>query len=62
MTFTGSILDLANKALDTWNRVHPGESLDQQCQRFTGYYTQWAYQGNENNIKGYASAKLAALA
>lgn len=54
-------LALMRAALGLWQRVHPGESLDQMCQRFSGYYVQWAYQGNEN-IRVYGSAKAAALA
>jgi hypothetical protein len=51
-------LEVAKKALELWNRVHPGESLDQQCQRYSGYYWLWAYQGNEN-IRIYPSAHAA---
>lgn len=54
-------LELTKKAIILWTRAHPGEILDQMCQRFTGYYTQWAYQGNESGITVYGSAKLAAL-
>lgn len=55
-------LTLMQRALALWEQVHPGESLDQMCQRFSGYYVQWAYQGNEAGITVYGSAKAAALA
>lgn len=55
-------LDLQKNALSLWQQVHGNESLDQQCQRFTGYYTQWAYQGHERGIRTYDSALIAARA
>lgn len=51
-------LDLVDGALDKWIGLHGNESLDQQCQRFDGYYVQWEYQGNEN-IQQYPSATAA---
>lgn len=55
-------LDLQKNALSLWQQVHGNESLDQQCQRFTGYYTQWAYQGHERGIRTYDSALIVARA
>lgn len=52
-------LDLGKKALALFRQVRGNESLDQQCQRMSGYYTQWAYQGNETGIKVYPSANAA---
>lgn len=53
-----SYLDLDNEAMRLWQQNHGTESLDQQCERWTGYYEQWAGQGNEK-INGYASARAA---
>lgn len=54
-------LELGAEALRLWRTGPRGaESLDQQCQRMSGYYTQWAYQGNEVGIKTYGSANAAA--
>ena len=45
-------LDIAKKAVALWRSVHGTESLYLQCQRFSGYYEQWAYyQGNETGIR-----------
>lgn len=55
-------VDLARGAVKLFGEVHPGESLSQQCQRLTGYYTQWVYQGNETGIIRYGSAREAAEA
>ncbi|MGN6324506.1 hypothetical protein [Pseudolysinimonas sp.] len=52
-------LDVAKKAVAFWQNVHGTESLDQQCQRFSGYYWIWAYQGGETGILGYGSARAA---
>lgn len=54
-------LDIAKQALALWRGNYGNESLDQQCQRFDGYYWQWAYQGNEN-IRTYGTATAAARA
>jgi hypothetical protein len=52
-------LAVAKEALRLWNLNHPGASLDQQCQRFSGYYWSWADQGTEAGIRTYASARAA---
>lgn len=52
-------LDLGKEALARFRKLYPKESLDQQCQRMSGYYTQWAYQDNEIGIKVYSSANAA---
>lgn len=54
-------VDLARAAVLLYAKIHPGVSLDQRCQQFTGYYTQWAKQGNEFGIHTYESAHAAAL-
>lgn len=54
-------LDVAKHALALWRSNHGNASLDQQCQRYDGYYWQWAYQGNEN-IHTYGTATAAARA
>ncbi len=54
-------LDVAKQALALWRANYGNESLDQQCQRYDGYYWQWAYQGNEN-IRTYGTATAAARA
>lgn len=51
--------ELAVAAVARWRQYHGNESLYLQCQRFSGYYMQWVYQGNEN-IHVYGSAALAA--
>lgn len=51
-------LELVERALDLWVANRGSESTYLQCQRFDGFYMQWAWQGNEN-IVTYASAKLA---
>lgn len=56
-----TFLELDQDAMAKWRRLHGNESLDQQCERWTGYYEQWSGQGNEN-INGYGSAKAAQLA
>lgn len=55
-------LELGRAALALWRSVRGNESLDQQCQRLSGYYTQWAYQGHDEGIAVYASANAAAAA
>jgi len=52
-------LDLEKNALTLWNKNHPGESLDQQCQRYTGYYTSWENAGSEAEIIVYPTATAA---
>lgn len=52
-------LDIAKRAVALWRSVHGNESLYLQCQRFSGYYEQWAYQGNENGIRTYPTAAAA---
>lgn len=52
-------LDIAKKAVALWRSVHGTESLYLQCQRFSGYYEQWAYQGNETGIRTYMTATAA---
>ena len=37
MTFVGNMLSLAKAAVAKWKSVHGTESLDQQCQRYSGY-------------------------
>lgn len=54
-----SALDVAKRAVALWRQVHGNESLYLQCQRFDGYYWQWAYQGNEAGIVTYATAQAA---
>lgn len=54
-------LDVAKEALRLWRANHGNASLDQQCQRYDGYYWQWAYQGNEN-IRTYGTATAASNA
>lgn len=49
-------LEFAKKVAKLWQAVHPGESAYYQCERISGYYGQWAYQGNENGIKTYGDA------
>lgn len=56
-----SAYDVGREALRLWRSVHGNASLNQQCQRFDGYYWQWAYQGNENIIP-YGTATAAANA
>ena len=56
-----SAYDVGREALRLWRSVHGNASLNQQCQRFDGYYWQWAYQGNEN-ITAYGTATAAANA
>lgn len=51
-------LDVAKDALAKWRANYGNASLDQQCQRYDGYYWQWAYQGNEN-IRAYPTATAA---
>ena len=51
-------LDVAKDALAKWRANYGNASLDQQCQRYDGYYWQWAYQGNEN-IRTYPTATAA---
>lgn len=55
-------LEIARKAISLWRQVHGNESLYMQCQRFDGFYWQWAFQGNENGIHTYGTAKMAANA
>lgn len=55
-------LELGKKALALFRQVRGSQSLDQQCQRLSGYYTQWAYQGTEAGIITYPSANAAAAA
>lgn len=55
-------LDVARKATDLWRSVHGNKSLYLGCQRFDGYYWQWAYQGNDRGIVTYGTARAAALA
>lgn len=45
-----------------WRSLHGNESLDQQCQRFDGYYWQWAWSGTEKGIVTYDTATAAANA
>lgn len=52
-------LELAQKAVALWRSVHGDQSLYLFCQRFDGYYVQWAYQGDDNIIV-YPSAAAAA--
>lgn len=50
-------LDVAKGALAKWRANYGNASLDQQCQRYDGYYWQWEYQGNENiHVYGTATA------
>lgn len=56
-----SSMDVAQKGLSFWRQNYGDASLDQQCQRYDGYYWQWAYQGNEN-IRTYGTATAAANA
>lgn len=51
-------LDVAKGALAKWRANYGNASLDQQCQRYDGYYWQWEYQGNEN-IRTYPTATAA---
>lgn len=53
-------LDVAKEALRLWRNVRGNESTYLQCQRYDGYYWQWAYQGNETGITAYPSAIAAA--
>lgn len=55
-------LELATNAVALWRKHHGNESLDQQCQRFTGYYESWAATGTERGIVVYPSAIAAARA
>ena len=48
-----------NRALDLWVENRGNESTYMQCQRFDGYYWQWAWQGNDS-IRAYPSATDAA--
>lgn len=52
-------IDVAQGAVNLWRQYHGNESLHNQCQRYDGYYWQWAYQGNDN-IATYSTAQLAA--
>ena len=54
-------LELAQRALQLWKQNRGNESTYMQCQRFDGYYWQWAWQGNDS-IQAYPSATDAANA
>lgn len=53
-------LQLTQRAVDLFRSIYGGKSTKGLCQQFDGYYWQWAYQGNEDGIVVYGSAKLAA--
>ena len=57
-------LDLTKKAVAEWRRNHGNESLYTKCQRFSGWYMNWAWQGfkNSGSILTYNTAQLAANA
>ncbi len=55
-----SSIDVAKTAVALWRGNHGDESLDQQCQRFDGYYWQWAWAGTERGIVTYDTATAAA--
>lgn len=59
---THTALDIARNAVAKWRQYHGNESLYNQCQRYDGYYWQWAWAGTEAGIRVYASAKDAAAA
>lgn len=48
--------DVARKAVQLWQREHPGKSLADQCQRYAGYYCLWSGFETEGGIAGYGSA------
>lgn len=53
-------LELTQRAVDLFRSIYGNKSTKGLCQKFDGYYWQWAWQGNENGIQIYGSAKLAA--
>lgn len=55
-------LQVTEQAVALWRANHGNESLDQQCQRFDGYYWQWAWAGTERGIVTYSTATAAANA
>lgn len=55
-------LDVARDAVAKWRTIHGNESLYNQCQRYDGYYWQWAWAGSEHGIVTYSSAAAAANA
>jgi len=55
-------LEVTEQAVALWRSLHGNESLDQQCQRFDGYYWQWAWAGSEKGIISYPTATAAANA
>lgn len=57
-----SALDVAKEALALFRQVNGSESLSMQCQRFDGYYWQWAWSGTERGIAIYPTAQKAAEA
>lgn len=53
-------LEVAQQALALFRQVNGNESLSLQCQRFDGYYWQWAWSGTERGISIYPTAQKAA--
>lgn len=53
-------LDCTQGALNRFRSIYGNKSTKGLCQQFDGYYWQWDWQGNEDGIAVYASAKLAA--
>ena len=53
---------VTEQAVSLWRSLHGNETLDQQCQRFDGYYWQWAWAGTEAGIRSYPTATAAANA
>lgn len=55
-------LDVGKKALALWRDNHGDESLYEQCQRYDGFYWDWAYEGSTSGIIEYPTAHDAYLA
>ena len=55
-----SALDISKKAVSLWRSVHGNENLYGQCQRFSGFYEQWAWSGKDTGIHTYWNATAAA--
>lgn len=54
-------MDLARAASEQWG-IYRGYDVYGQCQGYTGYYMVWMFQGNEDGIQTWTSAKNALLA